>query len=85
MESYTPDQKIDITKDICPMTFVKTKLKLETMESGQILEVVLREGEPLINVPRSIKEEGHKIIELNKLELDNEKDLNFYKLLIERR
>ena len=72
------NQKIDITNEICPMTFVKTKLKLETLISGEILEVTLRDGEPLTNVPKSVKEEGHKI-------LDIRQKGGFYKILIERR
>jgi len=75
---YRADQRIDITKDICPMTFVKTKLKLEAMSSGEILEVILKGGEPLVNVPRSVKEEGHKVLDLSEYD-DN------YKLLIEHR
>ena len=78
METRKVDTQIDITKEICPMTYVKTKLKLETMTSGQVLEVILRDGEPLINVPKSIMAEGHKI-------LDVRQDGEFYKLLIERR
>ena len=60
------------------MTYVKTKLKLETMAPGQVLEVTLREGEPLRNVPQSVEAEGHKI-------LDVRQEGEFYKLLIERR
>lgn len=71
------DNEIDITKEICPMTFVKTKLKLETMSRGQVLEVTLREGEPLINVPKSVEEDGHKILDLRQ-------EGDIYKLLIER-
>lgn len=78
MEIRKIDNQIDITKEICPMTYVKTKLKLETMSSGQVLEVTLRDGEPLMNVPRSVKAEGHKI-------LDVRQEGEFYKLLIERR
>jgi tRNA 2-thiouridine synthesizing protein A len=78
METRKVDNQIDITKEICPMTYVKTKLKLETMSSGQVLEVILRKGEPLNNVPKSIQAEGHKI-------LDVRQDGEFYKLLIERR
>lgn len=78
MEVSKVDERIDITKEICPMTFVKTKLKLESMRPGQTLEVTLRDGEPLRNVPRSVKEEGHKI-------LDVRQEGTFYKLLIERR
>jgi tRNA 2-thiouridine synthesizing protein A len=78
MKMAKVDERIDITKEICPMTFVKTKLKLESMRSGQILEVTLREGEPLINVPISVKDEGHKIVSISK-------EGTSYKLLIERR
>jgi tRNA 2-thiouridine synthesizing protein A len=78
MNNIQVDEKIDITNEICPMTFVKTKLKLETMNAGQVLEVTLREGEPLSNVPRSVKEDGHKVVSINKLEQD------FYKIIIEK-
>jgi tRNA 2-thiouridine synthesizing protein A len=71
------DSEIDITKEICPMTFVKTKLKLETMSRGQVLEVTLREGEPLLNVPRSVEQDGHKILDLRQ-------EGEVYKLIIER-
>ena len=57
-----PDQTIDITGKVCPMTFVRTKLKLERMRSGEILSVRLRGEEPLRNVPRAAREEGHEIL-----------------------
>ncbi len=53
---------LDITKDHCPMTFVKVKLKLEKIDKGDQLEVLLNEGEPLSNVPKSAEEQGCKII-----------------------
>jgi len=71
------DQRIDITNEICPMTFVKTKLKLETMNAGQVLEVTLREGEPLSNVPKSVKEDGHKVVSISKSE-------DVFKVIIEK-
>lgn len=55
---------LDITKDLCPMTLVKTKLKLDTLRPGEILEVTLKKGAALQDVPRSVKAEGHKIIDL---------------------
>lgn len=58
------DYYLDITKDVCPMTFVKTKLQIERMAPGEILEVRLNEGEPLENVPRSIADEGHELLSL---------------------
>ncbi len=60
------DDSIDLLGVVCPMNFVKAKLKLESMEDGQILEVLLDSGEPIQNVPKSIKDEGHKIVEVKK-------------------
>ena len=53
---------LDITKEHCPMTFVKTKLKLAQISNGDILEVLLTEGEPLNNVPKSATEQGFKVL-----------------------
>jgi TusA-related sulfurtransferase len=60
-----PDQTIDITDEVCPMTFVRTKLKLERMRSGEVLSVRLRGEEPLRNVPRAAREEGHVILAID--------------------
>ncbi|WP_196590096.1 sulfurtransferase TusA family protein [Pectinatus frisingensis] len=63
--SIKADDFVDITDVVCPVTFVKAKMGIEELEDGQILEVKLNEGEPLLNVPRSFKDEGHKVIEVN--------------------
>jgi len=73
-----PDDKIDLRGVLCPINFVQTKLKLEEMEMNQILEVILDDGDPMRNVPRSVKEEGHKIIKVEKLPDSS------YKLLIRK-
>jgi len=62
MATVKPDQIIDITGEVCPMTFVRTKLKLERMRSGEVLSVRLRGEEPLRNVPRAAREEGHAVL-----------------------
>ncbi len=62
--------KLDITKEHCPMTFVKTKLELEKLSRGDILEVILKEGEPLENVPKTVTEQGNKVIEIKNLRDD---------------
>ncbi|MBQ8867300.1 MAG: sulfurtransferase TusA family protein [Bacteroidaceae bacterium] len=59
---------LDITQEHCPMTFVRTKLKLAQIEKGDILEVLLSEGEPLENVPRSAEEQGFKVIAVEHVE-----------------
>ncbi|MDR1828696.1 MAG: sulfurtransferase TusA family protein, partial [Methylobacteriaceae bacterium] len=46
----------------CPMNFVKVKLDLDGMETGQRLAVLLADGEPIDNVPRSVAAEGHKVL-----------------------
>ena len=59
--------KLDITKEHCPMTFVKTKLQLEKLNAGDRLEVLLTEGEPLENVPKASVEQGYKVIQTVKV------------------
>jgi TusA-related sulfurtransferase len=58
------DHFLDITADICPLTFVKTKLLIESMAPGEIARVRLKGLEPLENVPRSVREHGHEIVSL---------------------
>ena len=58
----TPDHFLYITKDVCPITFVKTKLLIEKAKFGEVIEVLLTGGEPIEKVPRSVQEEGHTVI-----------------------
>jgi TusA-related sulfurtransferase len=58
------DFSLDITREVCPLTFVRTKLLLERMTSGQTAQVRLQGTEPLQNVPRSVKEHGHTVLSL---------------------
>ena len=62
------DEEVDITDKVCPLTFVKAKVTLDELEDGQVLGIRMNDGEPVQNVPRSIKEEGHQILKLS----DNE-------------
>ena len=55
---------LDITTEICPMTFVRTKLMIEKMSQGDVAEVLLQGAEPLENVPRSVEEMGNIIVSL---------------------
>ena len=57
------DDTVDITDVVCPVTFVKAKVALEELDDGQILAIKVNDGEPVQNVPRSVKEEGHQIPE----------------------
>jgi len=63
--NFVVDETVDITDVVCPVTFVKAKVALEELDDGQILSIRLNDGEPVQNVPRSIKEEGHWILKLS--------------------
>ncbi len=58
------DKAIDITVEICPMTYVRTRLALDVMETGQILLVRLKGEDPLRNVPRAAADQGHELLDL---------------------
>lgn len=76
-EAVSPDVKKDFRGVMCPMNFVKTKIALTPMQSGQILEVLLDDGAPIENVPGSVKNEGHTILSTEKVE-------NYWKVLIKK-
>lgn len=56
------DRKKDLRGIACPMNFVKTKLELATMQSGQVLEILLDDGQPIENVPGSVRQEGNAVL-----------------------
>jgi TusA-related sulfurtransferase len=64
----TPNYSLDITGDVCPMTFVKAKLLLERMVCGESAEIWLKGREVIENVPRSIRELGHQILSLTRID-----------------
>jgi len=55
---------IDITSETCPMTFVRTRLALDTLKSGEILLIRLAGADPLANVPRAAADQGHEPLDL---------------------
>jgi len=78
MSDIRIDETVDITDVVCPVTFVKAKIAIEELETGQVLSVHMNDGEPVQNVPRSLKEEGHKVLRL----IDNEDGT--YDLIVEK-
>lgn len=73
-----PDDELDLRGVICPYNFVKTKLKLETMNAGQVLAVVLDDGDPIKNVPRSVSDDGHIVLSQQRVD-------RHYRVLIRKR
>ncbi len=58
----TQEIELDLTGDVCPFTFVKTKLQLEQLESGDILTVIFDHAPATENVPKSVTNEGHTVL-----------------------
>jgi len=63
-DSSPPDYFLDLAREVCPMTFVRTRLALDRLPSGAELELRLSPGEPVANVPRAATELGHQVLEL---------------------
>ena len=71
-------KEIDLLDEICPMTFVKTKLAIERINQGERIKVIFNSQEAKTNVPKSLSEVNHKIIAIKNI--DKEK---FY-IIIEK-
>ncbi len=67
METLKIDQQLDLKGEVCPYTFVKSKLALEDMDSGQVLRVVVDHLPAVTNVPRSLSNEGHSVLEVTQV------------------
>ncbi len=70
-DGITADFEFDLKGEICPYTFVKSKLALEMLDSGQILQVVVDNDESATNVPKSLTNEGNAVLGVEKT---NEQD-----------
>lgn len=62
-----PDKSINIKGEHCPFTFVRTKLAIEQMSPGQVLEVIVDHQPATENVPRSMENEGHAVLGVTKV------------------
>jgi len=62
-----PRATVDLRPFACPLTFVKTRIALERLGPGEVLEVWLAGGEPAESVPRSAEEEGHRVLRVEPL------------------
>jgi len=62
------DRELDIRGDICPITFVKSKLAIEKLQKGQVLKVLIDYAPSAVNVPRSLEHEGHEVLAVHEEE-----------------
>lgn len=58
---------LDLKGVACPFNYVQAKIRLETMKLGQLLEVTIDDGEPIENVPKSLTNDGHEIVDTKKV------------------
>lgn len=61
------DRELDLKGEVCPYTFVKSKLILEELEAGQILRVVVDYPPAVENVPRSMENEGNEVLTVQQI------------------
>ena len=66
-EEIKIDRQLNIKGEVCPYTFVRSKLVLEEMDAGQVLEVIIDHEPATDNVPRSMENEGHSVLKVEKI------------------
>ena len=66
-DAVSIDKELDIKGEVCPYTFVKTKLALETIKPGEVLKVIVDHIPATENIPKSLKGEGHEVLEISKI------------------
>ena len=76
-EREVTPEVLDLKGTACPINYVKAKLFIEKLEPGSILDIYLDEGEPINNVPKSLENDGHKILDIQKIE-------GFYRVRVEK-
>ncbi len=64
MSAALPVARVDVRDAVCPLTWVRARIALGRIAVGEVLEVLLRDGEPRENVPRSAAEDGHRVLRL---------------------
>lgn len=77
MTEKEANERLDLRGVLCPLNFVRAKSKLEEMQPGEILELIIDDGEPVTSVPRSLKDAGHQIIRVEKID-------NAFKLQVQK-
>ncbi|ACO03914.1 MAG TPA: sulfurtransferase TusA family protein [Persephonella sp.] len=78
MEEVKVDRELDLRGEVCPFTFVKSKLIIEQMEPGQVLKVILDYKPSVENVPKSMREEGQEVLEVKQI------DKNLWEVIVRK-
>jgi TusA-related sulfurtransferase len=67
MEDIKIDKNLDIRGEVCPYTLVKSKLGVESIDVGQIIEIILDYPEAADSVPKAMLNYGHTVIKVDKI------------------
>jgi TusA-related sulfurtransferase len=67
MEEVKVDKRINIKGDVCPYTLVKSKLAIEDLEVGQVLEILLDYPEAAESIPKAMFNYGHSVLRVEKI------------------
>ena len=62
------DRELNLEGDVCPITFVKSKLMLEKMSAGQVLKVIIDYAPSAVNVPKSLEQDGHEVLKVEEVQ-----------------
>ncbi len=69
MEDVKIDKRLDIRGEVCPYTLVKSKLGVESIEVGQVIEIILDYPEAADSVPNAMQNYGHTVLKVEKINL----------------
>lgn len=72
-------QHLDLTGEVCPYTFVRTKLALEELAIGDEIDLLFDHRPALASVPRALREEGHEVLRIEPLSDDR------FRILVRKR
>jgi len=64
-EEFTVTKTVDLKGQVCPYTFVRSKLAIEKMNLGEVLEIILDHKPAVENVPKSMENEGQKVLKID--------------------
>ncbi|MBF0517267.1 MAG: sulfurtransferase TusA family protein [Nitrospirae bacterium] len=67
MEEIIADKRIDIRGLKCPYTFVRSKLAIESMTSGEVLEITMDYPEAAVSIPKSMQDHGQRVLSVDKI------------------
>ncbi len=69
IEEHKIDKELNLKGTIFPNNFVKAKLALEELGTGQVLKLIIDYEPAVSEVPKAMEFDGHKVLEVKRLNL----------------